>query len=423
MARARWGVLLVPALLYFLSYFHRVAPAVVAGDLMAAFAVSAATLGALSAIYPYCFAAMALPGGSLADLLGPRRTLTLGGLSMSVGSILFGMAPGFGVAFAGRLLVGLGASVILIAGLRLAAEWFRTEEFGTVAGAAQSVGSLGAIAGTTPLALLVEQVGWRQGFVTIGALTALLAATCFVTVRDRPAPRDAPAARPKPDELGLREIVAGIPSVILNPRSWTVGLISGGIYGGFAAFVGLWGVPYLTQVYELPRVRAANLVGLAALGLLVGAPLLGWLSDRLRRRRLPLIVVSGLNVVTWIALVAPAPPIAPDFLPLICFLIGLGSSVVVLVFAAIREVNDPRCVGVALGFHNLPTFLSFGVMQWVTGLVLDHHWDGALLAGVRIYGADAYRAAFALCLALAAGSFLSACLAPETRGRNIWSPA
>jgi sugar phosphate permease len=313
--------------------------------------------------------------------------------------------------------------VILIAGLRLAAEWFRTEEFGTVAGAAQSVGSIGAIAGTTPLALLVELIGWRQGFVTIGAATALLAAACFLTVRDRPERVAAPGTRPRPAEPGLREIIAGIPSVIANPRSWTVGLISGGIYGGFAAFVGLWGAPYLIQVYELPRVRAANLVGLAALGLLVGAPLIGWLSDRLRRRRLPLLVLSGLNVFTWLTLVAPASPIAPGFLPLICFLIGLGSSVVVVVFAAIREVNDPRYVGVALGFHNLPTFLSFGVMQWVTGLVLDRYWDGTLVAGARVYGADAYRAAFALCLLLAAAAFVSACLAPETRGRNIWSAA
>jgi MFS family permease len=124
--RARWTILLVPALLYFISYFQRVAPAVVAGDLMAAFAVSAAALGTLSAVYPYCFAAMALPGGSLADVLGPRGTLTLGGLSMGGGAILFGLAPAFGVAFAGRLLVGLGASVMLIASLRLAAEWFRT---------------------------------------------------------------------------------------------------------------------------------------------------------------------------------------------------------------------------------------------------------------------------------------------------------
>ncbi|MFI5325431.1 MAG: MFS transporter [Candidatus Rokuibacteriota bacterium] len=420
MAATRWGVLVVPALLYFLSYFHRVAPVVVAGDLMAAFAVSAAALGALSAIYPYCFAAMGLPGGSLADFLGPRRTLTLGGLSMSAGSVLFGLAPGFGVAFAGRLLVGLGASVILIAGLRLASEWFGTSEFGIVSGAAQSVGSIGALAGTTPLALLVELIGWRQGFVAIGAATAVLAVACFVTVRDRP---ERAGARPRAAEPGLREIIAGIPGVLVNPHSWTVGLISGGIYGGFAAFVGLWGVPYLTQVYALPRVRAANLVGLAALGLLVGAPLIGWLSDRLKRRRLPLIMVSGINVFTWLALVAPATPIAPSFLPLVCFLIGFGSSVVVLVFAAIREVNDPRYVGVALGFHNVPAFVSFGLTQWVTGIVLDRYWDGTLVEGARVYGHDAYRAAFALCLLLAAGAFVSACLAPETRGRNIWSAA
>ncbi len=155
----------------------------------------------------------------------------------------------------------------------------------------------------------------------------------------------------------------------------------------------------------------------------MGAPLLGWLSDRLERRRVPLMTISGLNVLTWVALVVPGTPIAPDFMPLVCFLIGLGSSVVVLVFAAIREVNDPRYVGVALGFHNLPTFLSFGVMQWLTGIVLDRHWEGTLVAGVRVYGAGAYRAAFALCLLLAAGAFVSACLAPETRGRNIWKAA
>src|SRR6266480_3945031 len=99
-------MLLVPASLYVFSWVHRVAPAVVAADLMRAFSITAAALGNLAAIYPYVFAAMALVAGSLADTLGPRRTIALGGATMGLGAALFGLAPTFGVAFAARLLVG-----------------------------------------------------------------------------------------------------------------------------------------------------------------------------------------------------------------------------------------------------------------------------------------------------------------------------
>src|SRR5207244_4789427 len=79
---ARWVILLVPASLYLFSWVHRVAPAVVAADLMRAFSITAAALGNLAAIYPYVFAAMALVAGSLADTLGPRWTIALGGVTI-----------------------------------------------------------------------------------------------------------------------------------------------------------------------------------------------------------------------------------------------------------------------------------------------------------------------------------------------------
>src|SRR3990172_1277967 len=105
-------MVLVPASLYVFSWLHRVAPAVVATDLMRAFSITAAALGTLAAIYPYVFAAMALVAGSLADTLGPRWTISLGATTMGAGAVLFGLAPTFGEAFGGRLLVGLGAAVV-----------------------------------------------------------------------------------------------------------------------------------------------------------------------------------------------------------------------------------------------------------------------------------------------------------------------
>src|SRR5947207_15173763 len=108
-------MLLVPASLYVFSWVHRVAPAVVAADLMRAFSITAAALGNLAAIYSYVFAAMALVAGRLADTLGPRRTVAVGGATMGLGAARFSLAPAFGLAFAAPLLLGLGASFILVA--------------------------------------------------------------------------------------------------------------------------------------------------------------------------------------------------------------------------------------------------------------------------------------------------------------------
>ena len=422
---ARWVVLLVPAAVYFFSYFHRVAPAVVAADVMRAFAVGAAALATLAAVYPYVFAAMALVAGTLADSLGPRWTLTLGGVTMGVGAALFGLAPTFAVAVAARLLVGLGASVVLIAWLSLAADWFRPREFATLSGFTQAVGNVGALVASSPLALLVDAVGWRRTFVIIGAVTLGLAALAAALVRDRPDAVGLPpvnaerAHRPRP---GLRGTLRSIPPVVTNRRTWPPVLFAGGIYAGLITFMGLWGVPYLTQVHGLTRVQAANLVALVALGLCAGSPLAGWLSDRwLGVRRLPMLVLGALFTVCWVPLVMPADPRVPvTVLAPFLFLMGVTGSGLVLVWACVREVNDPDRVGIAVGFVNVPIFLGFALFQWLTGAVLDARWTGLAAEGTRLYPVDAYRAVFALCLAVSAAAVAAGWFVTETHGRNVW---
>ena len=393
---------------------------------MQAFAIPAAALGTLIAVYPYCFVAMALPNGTLADTLGPRRMLTLGGVTMAAGSMLFGAAPVFWVAFAGRLLVGLGASTMLIASLRLASEWFRPHEFATVAGSSQSIGAFGAIVGTGPLALVVEAIGWRLSYIGIGAITLVLALACFVFIRDRPEDLglERVAEGPRAPAPSLRETLAAIPAIAANPRCWPILLMGAAMYGSFVPFFGLWGVPYLAQVYGMPRVTASNVVMMTAVGLLISAPLSGWVSDRwLGLRRPPLIAAAALYVLIWALLALPRTPVPLDWLGPLCFLLGFASGGVSLLFPFIREVNDPRHVGVALGCQNLPIFLGFAVMQWLTGVLLDANWAGAVASGSRVYPLEAFRAAFTLCFAVAFASFVMACLTTETRCRNVWAQA
>ena len=423
LVRWRWAIYLVAAAIYFFSYFHRVAPAVVAPDLMRAFAISAATLGTLASIYPYTFAAMALVAGTLVDTLGPRWTLTGGCLTMAAGAALFGIAPGFGLALTGRLLVGIGASVILISWLTLLSEWFEPNSFGTASGATQGVGNLGALMASTPLALVVESLGWRTTFVLIGALTAVLGAVAAATIRDRPAQLGLATTNAQHRRGGsLADVLRGIPLIAGNVRSWPPLLATSAVYAPLASFLGLWGVPYLMQIHGFERVRAANHVALIAVGLIVGSPLVGWLSDRwLGRRRLPFVAFAALHALCWVPLGVPALRPAPELLAPLCFLMGFASSGLILVWSCVREVNDPGRVGLVMGFCNMPIFLAFAIIQWVLGVMLDARWGGLARDGVRLYPPAAYDAAFALCLAVAAAAIVAAALVTETRCRNVWS--
>ena len=421
--RVRWLILIIPSAMYFFSYFHRVSTTVVAADLMRAFSITASSLATLSAVYPYVFVVMALVAGSLVETLGPRWTLAAGGAAMGLGAVIFGLAPGFGVAVAGRLLVGLGASVILISFLSLAAAWFRPNEFGMIGGLSQTVGNVGGLVASSPLALMVEGIGWRSSFLVIGALTLLVGAAAALFVKDRPeAAGLAPVNRAEPGSAKIADVLRGIPDVARNRRTWPPILAAGGIFASLIAFQGLWSVPYLTQVYGLSRIEAAAVMSWLAIGIVIGAPLVGRISDRwLVARRLPMLAFTGVYALCWLPFVVADLRVPATLLAPFCLFMGFMSCGLVLVWSCVREVNDPARVGIAVAFCNLPIFAGFALLQWLTGLVLDANWTGLASGGVRIYPPAAYRSAFAMCFVVAAAAAVAAAFITETRCRNVWT--
>lgn len=420
--RVRWLITIVPAAIYFVSYFHRVAPAVVAQDLMRAFGITAASLGSLSAIYPYVFVGMALVAGSLADTLGARWTLALGATAMGLGAIVFGLAPRFGVAFGGRFLIGAGASVVLISWLTLASAWFRPSEFGTVSGITQTVGNLGGLVAAAPLARMVDALGWRESFVLIGAGTLVLGVASVLFVRDRPETMGlAPLAPSRTRAPALREVLRGIPPVMTNPRTWPPVLAGGTIFASLVTFQGLWGVPYLMEIYGMPRVEAAGKVALLAVGIVIGAPLAGLISERwLERRRGPFVAFTAVYAACWLPLVVPAFRLPVSVLGPLLFVMGFASCGLVLLWACVREVNDPSRIGIIIGCSNAPVFLCFALLQWGASVVLDARWEGVVRNGLRVYPAAAFGAAFTVCFGAALLALLMSALVTETRCRNVW---
>ncbi|MBI2152590.1 MAG: MFS transporter [Candidatus Rokubacteria bacterium] len=408
-----WVMWAIPSFIFLIAFFHRVAPGTVAKELMAAFQASGALIGLLSALYFWAYAALMLPAGLLVDAYGPRRVVAVGGGVMGLGTVLMGWAWSGGPLFAGRLLVGLGASVTFVGALKVAADWFPSRWFGTLSAMTATVGVLGALAATTPFALLAGVVGWRLGFVWVGLVCLGASLLCWAVVRDRPATGEAVSQT-------LGQILKGTGRVLSNRHTWPPFLTFFGLYAA-AGNLMLWGIPFLRDVYGLPIAWAATYAMATQLALLFSAPLTGYLSDRvLGRRRLPYIALCWVTLLLWGVFAFTLGRLSLGALYALLFTLGLFAGGFVLTWPIGREVNPPHLAGVSVAVVNLGGFLGAALTQAPVGALLDSRWAGAMAEGARVYPLEAYRLAFSVCVLFVFGAALVALLVKETRGQNIY---
>ena len=393
---------------YLLSFFHRVAPAAISGDLQATFAIGGTQLGTLAATYFYVYTIMQVPTGVLADTLGPRRLLLWGGLIAGVGSIMFGLAPSFELAFAGRTLVGLGVSVTFIAMLKLIALGFDERRFATLVGLSMLIGNLGSILAGAPLAWATQAAGWRQIFVAVGVVSIVIAFASRVWVAETPAGR-----------VDRTAWLTGLLTVLKNRATWPGFFGNLGLGGAFFAFAGLWAVPYLTQVHGMTRAVAANHVSVYFIGFALGSALWGRVSDALGRRKPVMLAVSGVHVLGWgVWLGVDALPLAATYA--LCGVMGLVTAGFTLSWAAAKEVNPPQLSGMATSVVNVGIFLGPAILQPLVGWIMERSWDGTMVSGVRIYAAADYASGLRLMLGSALLGWLAVFFVRETRCRNVW---
>jgi MFS family permease len=405
---------LLGALFYCYAFFQRVAPSVMVGDIMREFAVGAAVAGVLSSLYFYAYASMQIPIGLLLDRFGPRRMLAGFALLSALGSLLFALAPGLGLAYAGRALVGLGAAVTWVGTLKLASLWFPPERFALVTGLTLAAGMVGAVGGQAPLAAAVDWVGWRGTMLAAAALAAGLAAVLWLLVQDGTRPAKASPAKAYSTTHGLAE---GLRLVLRTPQTWVLSLYSLAMAAPMHGFAGLWGVPYLVQVHGLDRGTAAMSTSLMLLGWGIGSPLAGWFSDRMGRRRPTLIATAAASLAfTAAALYLPGVPL-PGRQALL-FLVGASGGGFVLSFAAGRESAPAWAGGASLGVINTASMAAGAIFQPLIGWLLDLNWDGTASAAGRIYSADAYGTAFLVLLVCQGVAVGAALLSRETFCRH-----
>lgn len=411
----RWIVYGILVLCYFFVFLHRLAVGVIKTELIEEFAMTPVGFATLGSMYFYAYALMQIPTGILADTLGARITVAVGSVVTALGSILFGLAPGVAFAYAGRLLVGLGVSVTFISVAKIQTMWFKEKEFGTMTGLTSLIGNTGGIVAQTPLALLVAAFTWRTTFVGFGIISLIIAALCFLFVRNKPQDMNLPSIA---EIEGREEVVApqekvsvreGLKGVFSNKRVIAPFLFLMLYSAVFLTFAGTWGVSYVRDVYGLTTIEASKYILYMMLAQAAANISIGVISDKIKSRKKPLIVLGALASASWVIITLGGKLSLPLF-AILLVIFSFSVTCLAMAWSIGKEVCNPKYSGMAVSVVNTGGFVGAAIGPAIFGALLNQNGSGIAM----------YQSAMFFLAGLCLAGYISSLFAKETHCRNIY---
>ena len=370
---------LLTALYYFYQYALRSAPAVMMPQLSDAFGMTSLAVASMVGLFYYGYSPFSLIAGTAMDRFGPRRVVPIGAAAVGIGSLMF--ATGISeIASIGRFLQGAGGVFALVGAVYIASTNFPASRAATLIGATQMFGMAGGSAGQLLVGPVIARgTPWSAFWTGMGALGIAISALLYMLL---PSP-EKPAASSSGDRNWARGALTALGTVFKNPQSILCGVIAGLLFIPTTIFDMIWGVRYLQEARGLDYGEAVMRSSTVPLGWIIGCPLLGYLSDKIGRRK-PVIIGSAFVVLACLAwiLYGPIDALPPYVVGLIA---GIASGSAMLPYTIIKEVNPPEYSGTATGVVNFLNFtfsalmgpLFAGVLTTVSGgastMTLEHY--------------------------------------------------
>jgi MFS family permease len=392
------GAWLLVALYYFYQYGLRSAPSVMMPQLTQAFGVNALGVSAIVGMFYYGYSPFSLVAGTSMDRFGAKRIVPIGAAVVGVGALLFGTGS-VTLANIGRFLQGAGGAFALIGAVYLITKNFPASVAASLIGATQMFGMAGGSAGQFLVGPIIKSgVSWDRFWIYAGCLGLVISGVLLILL-----PKETPKTT-RSDSGAFATLFRSLGKVFRNPQSILCGLISGLLFIPTTILGMTWGVRFLQEARGREYEAAVTLAATIPLGWMIGCPLLGFISDRIGRRK-PVIfggTIMLLAVVTWVLFGNPEILRGPT----VGILMGIASGAAMLPYSVIKEANPPELGGTATGVINFINFTFSALLGPVFGSRLVEMPQGDINLALAHYQAGFKPLLYGIIVALILTFFL-----------------
>jgi MFS family permease len=333
------------------------------------------------------------------DRYGPRKLLTFACFICVIGTFLFTGTTIFGIAALGRFFVGLGSAFAFVGVLKLATIWLPENKLAMVSGLTSALGTVGAMLGDNFLELFVTRLGWIKTLNMTALFGIVLTFILWLGIHDKKGRH-----RQSGTISNFKKCLIDLNIIMRNKQIWINGFYGCMVYLPTTVFAELWGIPYLRHAHGLTAQAAGLANSLLFLGFTVGAPLMGYFSDRMARRKPPMFLGAALATVL-ILIILYCPGLTQTQIQIFMFFLGLFYSAQAIVFAVGRELSPGEAAGTAMAFTNMIVMLGGMLLQPLVGHLLDFSYSlrqGASISSAlavdnvyKLYNMTDYRIALA----------------------------
>ncbi len=315
-----------------------------------------------------------LPAAYLLDRFSPKKAILTTLLICAICILLMAKTNSVVMFTLARLSMGLASAFSLVGCIRIATNWFPSTQMGLVTGVIIAIGMLGGYIVQSPLHMLLSATGLIGTILFIGGLGLVLALCILLFVQDTP-PGFQKARAQQVAELKGIPVVKTLTTILSQWKNWCPGLYVGFLNIPTWVLGGMWANAYLENTHHLSETAASIVSGELFLGMIVAYPFWGWLTEKIQRRKLPLIGASLAALVT-IGLIILFP-FGYMGMMILFFILGFLIGAQTIAYPLVVEINPQKNTAVATSVVSMNSLFWGGVigiplfgliLQWVGGV-------------------------------------------------------